>query len=77
MIDSQKAKIRKGSPRRSPVCYRTTRDIVIPAGTVLRDDGDALNHVEADIGLGGVIAAFSVPVCSEAVASGYFDRVAA
>jgi hypothetical protein len=34
------AKIRKGMPAaRSPVCYQTQRDIVIPAGTILRHIG--------------------------------------
>jgi hypothetical protein len=41
MIESQKAKIRKGmGPRRDPTCYRVERDIVIPAGTILRSMGD-------------------------------------
>lgn len=36
----QQAKIHKGSPKRDPVSYQTTRDIIIPAGTILRHDGD-------------------------------------
>jgi hypothetical protein len=39
MIESQKAKIRKGmGPRREATCYRVEQDIVIPAGTILRSD---------------------------------------
>jgi hypothetical protein len=39
MIESQKAKIRKGmGPRRDEVCYQTIGNIVIPAGTILRSD---------------------------------------
>lgn len=34
-------KIRKGlSARRDPACYQTVQDIVIPAGTILRHDGE-------------------------------------
>lgn len=37
----QEAKIRKGlSPRRNSTSLQTQRDIVIPAGTILRDGGD-------------------------------------
>jgi hypothetical protein len=39
MIESQKAKIRKGmGPRREATCYQTQSEIVIPAGTILRSD---------------------------------------
>jgi len=35
----QQAKIRVGlSAKRSPVCYQTLKDIIIPAGTILRHD---------------------------------------
>lgn len=37
MKDDQK--IRKGlPPRRDPTCYRVEQDIVIPAGTILRQE---------------------------------------
>lgn len=47
--NSQEAKIRKGSPARNPVCYQTTRDIVIPVGTILRANGG--NEFTAAFGL--------------------------
>lgn len=31
------SKIKKGAPKRNPVCYQVLQDIVIPAGTMLRN----------------------------------------
>lgn len=40
MIEQDK-KIRKGlPPARDATCYQVLQDIVIPAGTILRHDGD-------------------------------------
>lgn len=32
----EKSKIKKGPPKRNPASYQVTRDLVIPAGTILR-----------------------------------------
>lgn len=76
MIDSDK-NIKRGAPSPNHFCYQTTRDIVIPAGTILRHL-DQEDCVEAPIGFGlGVEAALVVEVSSAAVASGFFKRVIA
>lgn len=46
---NEKDKIKRGLPsKRDATCYRVERDIVIPAGTILRDAGD--NHFSAPVG---------------------------
>ena len=34
------SKIKKGPPKRNPASYQVTRDLVIPAGTILRWKGE-------------------------------------
>lgn len=49
---NEKDKIRKGlPPKRDPTCYQVEQDIVIPAGTMLRSQGDG--KFGADVGLMG------------------------
>ncbi len=48
MTDDKKIKRGLG-PRRDSVCYQTTRDIVVPAGTILRDQEDG--KYRAQVGL--------------------------
>lgn len=56
MIDK---KIRKGlSPKRSAAAVQTAQDIVIPAGTMMREIGDDV--FAAPIGVQGVGAEFSI-----------------
>lgn len=79
MTDAQPidAKIKKGAPNVDPICYQTTQDIVIPAGTLMRHY-ERGKVVECPIGFGpGVTATFSIPVSPEAVASGHFRLVMA
>ncbi len=60
-----------------PICYQTTHDITIPAGTILRHL-DQEGCVEAPIGFGlGVTAALVVERSPEAIASGHFVLVMA
>lgn len=74
MIDRD-SKIKRGAPVRNPFCYQTTRDIVIPAGTMLRHI-DQQDTVEAAVGLGlGVEAVFVVGVSPAAAHSGFFKPV--
>ena len=47
---NQEAKIRSGAPKREPICYQTTCDIVIPKGTILRSNGSG--EYSANIGFG-------------------------
>lgn len=61
-MNDDKAKIRKGAPRRDPTSYRVERDIVIPAGTILRDQGDGKFGCPIGIGLCTVHGNFSVDV---------------
>jgi hypothetical protein len=49
MIEN-KAKIKSGAPKRNPVCYQTLQDIVIPAGTILRSQGEGAFSVSVDYG---------------------------
>lgn len=52
-------KIRKGlPPKRNAECVQTAQDIVIPAGTIMRDIGGDV--FAAAIGLQGVGAEFSI-----------------
>lgn len=50
--------IRKGAARRDPVCYQAERDIVIPAGTILRDTGDG--KFGAMVGVAGMVGEFFI-----------------
>lgn len=74
--NSQQAKIHKGSPKRDPVCYQTVRDIVIPAGSIMRANGEP-GVMEILIGFGEFSLTVSVPESGGALASGYFNRVIA
>lgn len=73
----QEAKIRKGlPPKRSATSFQVMRDIVIPAGTLLRTAGDDKFAAEIGIGLDGK-AEFVVTVKPDAVALGLLRRVTA
>jgi hypothetical protein len=75
------AKIKSGQPKRDPVCYRVERDIVIPAGTILRraaDQRGGSGYVECPVGHGPDFTSnFVVQVHPDAVASGDFRKVIA
>ncbi len=77
----QNSKIRKGVPAIDPLCYQTQADIVIPAGTILRqaaNERGGRGFVEAPIGFGKDFAGnLVVQVCPDAVASGAFKAVIA
>lgn len=52
-------KIRRGlAPKRNAECVQTAQDIVIPAGTIMRDIGD--NIFAAAVSAHGVGAEFSI-----------------
>lgn len=75
-------KIRKGlGPRRDPTCYRVERDIVIPAGTILRQAAEqrgGAGYVECVVGHGRDFSSYLVvQVHADAEASGVFRRVIA
>jgi hypothetical protein len=73
MIDSQKAKIRKGmGARRDPTCYQVQSGIVIPAGTILRSIGEG--KFAAQVGEQGQ---FNITVPSGAPVPSNFKRVVA
>lgn len=74
--NSQQAKIRSGTPKHNPVCYQTVRDIVIPAGSIMRANGEP-GVMEILIGFGEFSLTVSVPESAGALASGYFKRVIA
>ena len=80
MID-QDAKIRKGAAAIDPRCYQTQVDIVIPAGTILRqaaNERGGKGVVEAPIGFGKDFAGnLVVQISPDAVASGVFKQVIA
>lgn len=78
MTEQTDAKIKKGlPPKRNRVCYQTLQDIVIPAGTILREFTKP-GHVELPIALGKDFTGdFVVQVHADAVASGYFKPVVA
>lgn len=52
----------KGFQKRDRTCYQTLRDIVIPAGTILRSTSDGKFAAEVGIGLITVHGQFSVDV---------------
>lgn len=71
------AKIRKGlSRRREVLSYRVERDIVIPAGTILRDAGSD-DRFSAPIGFGVTAGQFSIRVEPGDKVSDYFKTVIA
>lgn len=60
MIEQDK-KIRRGlPPKRGAASFQTQQDIVIPAGTILRDVGDNIFGCQIGIGLATVHGVFSV-----------------
>lgn len=65
--------ISKGPKKRDPVCYQLQRDIVIPAGTILRASGRPDEYETAY----GYYAAFVLRVSSGVEMSGDFKRVIA
>lgn len=74
----QQAKIHKGAPKRDPVSYQTTRDIIIPAGTLMRyaDKGD--NTFRCEVGFGDLVAEFSFEIKpGSVVGANTFKRVIA
>lgn len=74
----QQAKIRSGTPKRNPVCYQTTQDIVIPAGTILREIGDRDDYEFAcKVGLPDIIGEFCVTVKPGAASSAIRKVIAA
>lgn len=79
---SDDPKIRKGlAPKTDPICYQTTRDIILPAGTILRqaaDERGGKGHVETPIGFGDFFTGhLVVQIHPDAVASGIFKKVIA
>jgi len=68
-------------PKRDPVCYQTQQDIVIPAGTILRqaaNERGGKGYVECVIGFGADFTGdLVVQVHADAEASGYFKKVIA
>lgn len=79
MIEDKK--ISKGPKKRDPVCYQLQRDIVIPAGTILRraaNERGGSGFVETPIGHGKDFTSnFVVQVHADAEASGDFKKVIA
>lgn len=79
MNDDQK--IRSRAPKRESRCYQTQRDIVIPAGTILREAANERGgkaFVEAAIGFGPDFTGdLVVQVHADAEASGFFKQVIA
>lgn len=71
----------KGPKKRDRTCYLTQRDIVIPAGTMLREAAQqrgGAGYVEAVIGHGANFTSVHVvQVHPDAEASGFFKRVIA
>lgn len=69
----------KGPKKHSPVCYQLTRDIVIPAGTMLRHASDkrgGVKYVECPIGHGKDFTShLVVELCLAADESGDFKKV--
>lgn len=69
----------KGPKKRNPECYQLQRDIVIPAGTILRQAADQRGgsaYVECPIGHGKDFTSnFVVQVHADAEASGDFKKV--
>lgn len=78
----EKPKIKQGMPaRRDAACYQTTQDIVIPAGTILRQaakERGGSGFVECVIGFGKDFTGdLVVQMHPDAEASGYFRKVVA
>lgn len=73
--------ISKGPKKHNPECYQLQRDIVIPAGTILRQAADqrgGRGYVECVVGHGRDFASnFVVQVHPDAEASGDFKKVIA
>lgn len=78
MIDKP---ISKGPKKHNPECYQLQRDIVIPAGTILRQAADqrgGSGYVECIVGHGRDFSSnLVVEVHPDAEASGYFKKVIA
>lgn len=75
-----KDNIRRGLPaKRDPTSYQTLHDIVIPAGTILRqaaNERGGRGSVECPVGHGKDFTSFLVvQVHPDAEASGYFKKV--
>lgn len=76
MIENPDKKIRKGlSARRNPTCYRVERDIIIPAGTILRDYGET--KFGTVVGFNTTAGEFSISVKLGDKVSDYFKAVIA
>ncbi len=75
----QEARIRKGPPKRNPVCYQVVQDIVIPAGTMLRDASvyrGSMPEMATNVNLApGVDLYISVDDVPATCAGGYFRKV--
>lgn len=73
--------ISKGPKKHDPTCYQIQRDIVIPAGTILRQAADQCGgrgYVECLVGHGKDFTSnFVVQVHPNAEASGDFKKVIA
>lgn len=73
--------ISKGPKKRNPECYQLQRDIMIPAGTILRQAADqrgGRGYVECVVGHGRDFASnFVVQLHPDAEASGDFKKVIA
>lgn len=73
--------ISKGPKKHNPVCYQVQRDIVIPAGTILRQaatERGGSGYVECPVGHGRDFTSnFVVQVHPDAEASGDFKKVIA
>lgn len=71
----------KSFKKLDPTCYQTQRDIVIPAGTILRQAADqrgGRGYVEAIVGHGADFTGYHVvQLHPDAEASGIFKKVIA
>jgi hypothetical protein len=78
MIENEKGpRIRKTPPTRNPQCFQTQQDIVIPAGTILRNIAGT-DRYAADLGVSpGIVGEFSVERKPGCTASPNLRRVSA
>jgi hypothetical protein len=75
----EKGIVSRGPKRRDEMSYRVERDIVIPAGTILRHRAGSQGTFEAAVGFGPEFAGNFVVERNDlaAEASGYFKKVVA
>jgi hypothetical protein len=74
----EKNKIRRGlSPRRAVESYQTQRDITIPAGTILRDDGEGNFAAGCGVYDEGINSRYVISIPPGARVPAMFKRVVA